>query len=127
MQLASLAEADIGHLDKKRTHLNAKSHLGIEVVPIKEVIALIAYHKYVTLHHAGGALLLDESLVALETEFADRMIRIHRNALIARDRIERLERNTLSQCSVYVRRLPVSPLMVSRRHAPSLRKLIRTT
>ena len=46
-------------------------------------IYLQAEHKYVTVRHARGTILVDESLKSLEEEYSDLFIRIHRNALVA--------------------------------------------
>lgn len=67
------------------------------------MIFFIADHKYVTLRHAQGEVLLDEPLKALEDEFGERFVRIHRNALVARERIERLQRTPLGHFQLYLK------------------------
>ena len=48
----------------------------------------------------AGELLLEESLKSLEQDFGPRLLRIHRNALVARDRIRGLDRSTGGKAQV---------------------------
>ena len=80
--------------------------------------------KYVTLRHREGEVLLDEPLKALEDEFGEHFVRIHRNALVARSRIERLQRSAMRHFHLHLKGLPDETLTVSRRHVPGLRKLM---
>lgn len=107
-----------------RSHISARTRKGIELIPLEQVIFFIADHKYVTLRHPQGEVLLDEPLKALEDEFGDRFVRIHRNALVARERIERLQRTALGHFQLYLRGLNGEPLTVSRRHVAGVRKLM---
>ena len=93
-------------------------------MPLEQVLYFIADHKYVTLRHSGGEVLLDEPLKALEEEFGDRFVRIHRNALVARERIERLQRTPLGHFQLYLKGLDDQALTVSRRHVAGVRKLM---
>ncbi|MDQ7987790.1 LytTR family DNA-binding domain-containing protein [Pseudomonas sp. G34] len=124
VQLAALtrpaAESGVG----PRSHISARTRKGIELIPLDDVIYFIADHKYVTLRHDGGEVLLDEPLKALEDEFGDRFVRIHRNALVARERIERLQRTPLGHFQLYLRGLNGDALVVSRRHVAGVRKLM---
>ncbi|MCY1343382.1 LytTr DNA-binding domain protein [compost metagenome] len=88
------------------------------------MIFFIADHKYVTLRHEHGEVLLDEPLKALEDEFGDRFVRIHRNALVARERIERLQRTPLGHFQLYLKGMNGEALTVSRRHVAGVRKLM---
>ncbi|SFP37807.1 LytR/AlgR family response regulator transcription factor [Pseudomonas borbori] len=124
VQLAALtrpaAESGVG----PRSHISARTRKGIELIPLDQVIFFIADHKYVTLRHAGGEVLLDEPLKALEDEFGDRFVRIHRNALVARERIERLQRTPLGHFQLFLKGLNGDALIVSRRHVAGVRKLM---
>ena len=125
VQLAALtrpaAEAGTG----PRSHISARTRKGIELIPLDQVIYFIADHKYVTLRHEGGEVLLDEPLKALEDEFGDRFVRIHRNALVARERIERLQRTPLGHFQLYLKGLNGDALIVSRRHVAGVRKMMQ--
>ncbi|MBT9531000.1 MAG: LytTR family transcriptional regulator DNA-binding domain-containing protein, partial [Pseudomonas sp.] len=114
----------LDHAGGPRSHISARTRKGIELIPLEHVIFFIADHKYVTLRHEGGEVLLDEPLKALEDEFGERFVRIHRNALVARERIERLQRTPLGHFQLYLKGLHGDPLIVSRRHVAGVRKLM---
>ncbi|MCR5868266.1 MAG: LytR/AlgR family response regulator transcription factor [Aquincola tertiaricarbonis] len=61
-------------------------------VPLAEVLYLKAELKYVTLRTAQRSYVLDESLTELAPRLGERFLRIHRNALVARDAVRALER-----------------------------------
>ncbi len=65
-------------------------------VPIGEVLYLKAELKYVTLRTATHSYLLDDSLVDLETRLGEHVLRVHRNALVARVAVRALERRKLA-------------------------------
>src|SRR5690606_3550521 len=90
-----------------------------------------ADQKYVTVHYCSGQDLIDESLKALEDEFADRFVRIHRKALVALDKIESLRKTADGRMEVVLRgRATAAPkdssgdgqLVVSRRHLADVRR-----
>lgn len=125
VQLAALTRpAATGNGAGPRSHISARTRKGIELIPLEQVIFFIADHKYVTLRHEGGEVLLDEPLKALEDEFGERFVRIHRNALVARERIERLQRTPLGHFQLYLKGLGGDALTVSRRHVAGVRKLM---
>jgi two-component system response regulator AlgR len=64
----------------------------IVLVPIEEVLYLRAEMKYVTVRTLQHEYLIEESLIALEMEFAARFVRIHRNCLVAKIEIEGFEK-----------------------------------
>jgi len=59
---------------------------------VGEVLFLKAELKYVTLRTKAGDHLIEEPLVSIEREFADRFVRVHRNCLVARAAIRGFER-----------------------------------
>lgn len=127
VQLAALTRpAAAGNGAGPRSHISARTRKGIELIPLEQVIFFIADHKYVTLRHEGGEVLLDEPLKALEDEFGERFVRIHRNALVARERIERLQRTPLGHFQLYLKGLGGDALTVSRRHVAGVRKLMHS-
>jgi two-component system response regulator AlgR len=65
-------------------------------VPLSDVLYLKAELKYVTLRTAARSYVLDDSLTDLEQRLGDRMLRIHRNALVARAAVRALERRKLA-------------------------------
>ncbi len=106
-----------------RSHITARTHRGIELIPIDEVRYFLADHKYVTVRHEHGEVLIDETLKELEEEFGDRFIRIHRNALLSLNFLEGLEVISTGQYRVRIRGLD-ERLVVSRRHLPELRETL---
>ena len=107
-----------------RTHLSAIVHGNIQLVPVEEVRSLKAEHKYVIAAWPGGELLIDESLKSLETEFPMQFLRIHRNALIAKNHIEALEKDDNGGYYVRLRGIQ-NMLAVSRRHIREIKKAVK--
>jgi len=108
-----------------RQHIAARTHRGMELIPIENIYYFLADQKYVTVRHSGGQVLIDETLKELETEFGDRFIRIHRNALLAIPYLEGLEMVSTGQYQVRFRGIE-ERLAVSRRHLPQLRDKMHT-
>ena len=52
-----------------RTHLSAKTGVGLKLLPVGDILYFRAEQKYVVAVHAEGELLLDDTLKALEDEF----------------------------------------------------------
>ena len=75
-----------------RSHLTVSERGRMILVPIEDVVYLRAELKYVTIKTRTREYLTEESLTALETEFGDRFVRIHRNALVARSAIMGFQR-----------------------------------
>jgi two-component system response regulator AlgR len=76
-----------------REYLSVVERNRILLVPVRDIVFLRADQKYVTLRTAEREHLIEEPLVALEREFAERLVRIHRNCLVARAAIRGFERN----------------------------------
>jgi len=75
-----------------REYLSVVERNRIVLVPVREIVFLRAELKYVTLRTRGAEHLIEEPLVALETEFAERFVRVHRNCLVARAAVRGFER-----------------------------------
>ena len=109
----------------QRTHICARLRGNLKLVPVSDVAYFLAEDKYVAVRHAGGEVLVEESLKALEDEFGDRFVRIHRNCLVATDRLSGLRRTPDGRMFADVRDVP-EPLEVSRRNLPALRRLVKS-
>ena len=108
----------------RRTHLCARMRGNLVMVPVTEISYLVADDKYVRVRHARGEVLVEESLKALEAEFDERFVRIHRNCLVAKNRIAGLSRTSEEQ--VFIRLIDSDEqLEVSRRNLPLLRKFVK--
>lgn len=122
-QLGTLAQA-LGP-QRQRQHICARVRGNLVLVPVGEVIYLMAEDKYVVVHHAKGQVLIEDALKTLEDEFGDRFVRIHRNCLVARERISGLVRGADGR--IFAQLVGSDDLLeVSRRNLPSLRKLARS-
>jgi two-component system, LytTR family, response regulator AlgR len=76
----------------RRRHLAVHERGRVILVPLEQVLYLKAELKYITVRTREREFLIEESLAALEEEFSDRFVRIHRNALVARPSIAGFER-----------------------------------
>lgn len=103
-----------------RQQLSVRGPQGLSLLPVASVRYFIADQKYVTAVHPGGSVLLDESLKELETEFAGQLMRVHRNALVARRHLCGLQRSGPGSYRVLLQDIERGPL-VSRRHLAAVR------
>ena len=111
-------------LPKQRKFISARVRGNIELVAIDDIYYFHAEHKYVDVRYTSGELLIEESLKSLEQEFADRFIRIHRNALVATQYLSGFSKNKQGHWHVSFRDIDKT-LEVSRRHTALVRKLIK--
>jgi two-component system response regulator AlgR len=121
-RLVRLAEQS--QLGRRRAHVCARLGEQLKLVPVGDVLYFSAGQKYVTMRHRGGSDLIDESLRALEEEFAPDFIRIHRNSLVARQSVSAVERTAEGQLLVRLKDCEET-LQVSRRHAAEALRQIR--
>lgn len=108
-----------------RTHIHAHVRGDLVLVPVDQVSHLQAEDRYVRVHHKQGQVLIEESLRALEAEFPQRFVRIHRNCLVGRGHVHALERQPDGSLRLRLVDLQTT-LEVSRRNAPALRRLLRS-
>lgn len=104
-----------------RHNIVARTHRGVELIPIEDIYYFFADQKYVTVRHKHGQVLIDETLKELENEFTADFIRIHRNALIALKYLEGLEMLANGQYQVRCREID-EKLLISRRHLPHIKE-----
>ena len=72
----------------RRNHVCTRSQGELKLIPVSDVHYFLADQKYVSVFHANGQDLLDDSLKALEEEFGNGFVRIHRGALVSLSAIE---------------------------------------
>jgi two-component system, LytTR family, response regulator AlgR len=106
-----------------RSHISAKSRRGMELIALADVRYFIADQKYVTVYHRHGEVLIDDTLKELEDEFGARLLRVHRNALVACEHIVGLERVALGQYRIKLADIDHGP-QVSRRHLSDVRRAL---
>jgi len=106
-----------------RRQIAARVRDRIKLIPVGEIRYFLADQKYVTVKHAQGEDLIEESLKTLEDEFGEAFVRVHRNALVAVSAVDAVQRGEDGQLSVIIKhggdRLPVSRRLA----ADALRKL----
>ena len=103
-----------------------RSTLGgkVSLLPLADVIYLSAEDKYTTVVHKKGSLVINQTLVEMENEYANYLVRIHRGTLVAKNCIRGLEKGTDGRHFLILEDCDASP-QVSRRNLPAIRKLIR--
>ncbi len=108
-----------------REHIAARTHRGVELIKIKDIYYFTADQKYVKVRHKDGIVLIDETLKELETEFDERLFRVHRNAIINLDFLDFLETIDTGRYQIRFKGTDET-LSVSRRHLPALREKIQS-
>ena len=84
-----------------RTHLSCHERGRLLLVPVSEVLYFKADLKYVTARTVEREYLLDEALTHLETEFAERFIRLHRAVLVAKPALAGFEKGLAEDADAY--------------------------
>lgn len=119
---------ETSNLKSRRGHVCTREHGRLKLIPIADIRYFNADQKYVTVHHSGGESLIDDALKGLEEEFADHFVRIHRNALVALDQIDHLQKTDDGKTVVVLRSgdtTGVDALTVSRRHLADVRRRLK--
>ena len=113
----------------RRQHVCARVGDELRLIPIDEISHFNADQKYVCVHHRKGEDLIDDSLKSLEKEFADDFVRIHRGALVAVDKVDRLEKSADGRTRVILRQTTDNEddgeLTISRRHLADVRRRLK--
>jgi two-component system response regulator AlgR len=117
-------EANLPLSDIAREYICAQRAGEIRLIPVAEILYFQADQKYTTVKTATSEDLIEDSLKSLEREFGERFVRIHRNALVATNRIDRLEKSSWGGGKLRLRELD-EPLEVSRRCLPTIRALLK--
>ncbi|MGD9842700.1 MAG: LytR/AlgR family response regulator transcription factor [Steroidobacteraceae bacterium] len=107
-----------------RAHICAKLGEQLRLIPVNDIRYFVAEQKYITVHHAKGTDLIDESLKDLSAEFAEGFIRIHRNTLVAERVIAGVVRDEEGQYKVQLRDT-TEMLPISRRHNTAVLRRLR--
>lgn len=128
---ARLTDALLSDLNLKSPGLQQRKHIAARVrdelrlIPLGDISYFRAEQKYVSVHHAGGEDLIEDSLKQLEQEFPERFVRIHRSVLVAVDSVEAIEKDSAG--GYHVRLRDDGPtLAVSRRQVTELKKRLGT-
>ena len=108
----------------RRTHISARTHRGLELISMQQVKFFQADQKYVTVRYEEGEVIVDETLRDLENEFEDLLIRVHRNALVAKAQIDGLVKDSQGQPCLRMKGI-TDTVDISRRHLPAVRKVVK--
>ena len=113
--------------DGPRRFLSSHERGRLLLIPVDDILCLRADLKYVSAMTAEREYLLDESLVKLEQEFAQRFIRLHRSVLAAREALVGFERTQDEEGEHWVALLRglAEKLPVSRRQWPLVKQYAR--
>jgi len=122
VQAAALQAADADGGARKR--ICARVRGSLQLIPVEEIRYFLADQKYVTIGTADSRVLIEESIKSLEEEFAERFVRIHRNALVAPVYLTGLERDAGGQFRARLRDVGET-LEISRRHLAEVRRLVK--
>lgn len=118
-------------LQETRQHLSIHERGRVLLIAVDEVLYFRAELKYVTVRTQSKSYLLEMSLNQLEQNYADRFVRVHRNALVAKHAIIGYEKQRIQQNAeteepgelswvVLIKGIPET-LVVSRRHQHMIR------
>lgn len=119
-QLAALADNG----NQCRSHISTRTRRGIELIPVDEVRYFQADQKYVTVRHADGEIIIDDTLRDLEDEFGDQFVRVHRNALVGVRHVVGLDRSSDGHHQIRLKDVEEN-LDISRRHVAGVRKVVK--
>lgn len=114
-------------IESRRNHVCARSHGQLKLIPVTDVNYFRADQKYVCVNHTEGQDLIDDSLKALEKEFASDFVRIHRAVVVAVDKIDRLEKTADGKHHIVLRNQSQNDdeLTISRRHLADVRRRLK--
>jgi two-component system response regulator AlgR len=112
--------------DLRRQNLSSTNRGKIELIPVEEISYMKAEQKYISIGWKGRELLTDEALKSLETEFGDRFLRVHRNALVSKKHIKSLQKTDQDKYEIFVRDFDEG-ILVSRRHLQGVRKFLKSS
>ena len=115
-------QADGG--DGARSYVSATLNGSIKLVPVDDIRYFRAEHKYVTVRHSGGELVIDDSLASIEQEFASRFMRVHRSTLVAAAHVRSLDKDTDGRLRVRLDGID-ERIEVSRRLAGAVRRALK--
>lgn len=111
---------------EQRKHVCARAQGELKLIPVADVFCFVADQKYVSVIHAGGQDLIDDSLKSLEDEFSDQFVRIHRGALVSLVAVDALKKTEDGRTRVMLRGLDnVDDLIVSRRHVANVKRRLK--
>jgi two-component system response regulator AlgR len=124
---AQLQNLHLANNDPRKQYLSVHIHSGIRQIDLEEIYFFLAEQKYVTVKYRDGDLLaevlIDESLKSIEERFEKQFIRIHRNALVSKQKIKAIRKDQQGRFLVELKGID-EKIEVSRRHVTDIRKFL---
>lgn len=109
--------------EKQEKYLSVRIHSGLRKIELKDIFYFQAEQKYVSVKYREGEVLIEESLKSLEARFSDTFIRIHRNALIAKQQLKAIRKDQQGRYLTELKDID-EKIEVSRRHVAMVRKFL---
>lgn len=127
-QARDVVAAD-GQSSGKRDKFCVSKRGELVMIPLDQIYYFMADQKYVTLYYRKNGQwqeeIIDDTLKELEDEFSSDFLRIHRNALVAKQYVEKLTRDENGHYHLQVTDL-TDPLDVSRRKVKDVKAILKT-
>lgn len=121
---AQISELQSTEESSARQKICVKTRGSLELISVDEILYFKADQKYVTLRTADHEYLIEESLKSLEGEFPHAFIRVHRNALVAENKVHGITKNKAEHPCISFDEVD-DLLEISRRHLPEIRKKLK--
>ena len=99
-------------------------HSGVRKIDLSDIFYFQAEHKYVTVKYRDGEVLMEESLKSLEARFSETFIRIHRNALVAKQQLKAIRKDQQGRYLIELKDID-DKIEVSRRHVAAVRNFLK--
>ena len=127
-QMSSLLQDELTVGSQKRDRFCLSKRGELSMIPLVDIRYFMADQKYVSLfvykNNVWQEDIIDDTLKELENEFPDSFLRIHRNALVSKEYIEKLSRDDQGHYHVHLKDLS-EPLSVSRRQVKEVKALLK--
>ena len=111
--------------DIENNYICYRLHSSLNLIALNRVTYIQSRNKCTIVHHLSGRAITEQSLKAFEEQFGERLMRIHRNALVNKAYLSGLER---CKDGTYLATLRngEEKLEVSRRSLPRVREYLNT-
>ncbi|MGX5172525.1 LytR/AlgR family response regulator transcription factor [Aliikangiella sp. IMCC44653] len=106
-----------------RSNIMAKISGNIKLIPVEDIYYFQADQKYVTVKHTGGETIIEDTLKDLQNEFEQLFVRVHRNALVAKQFINGIQKDSQGHTFVVIQGSE-HKVEISRRHLSEVKKLL---
>ena len=123
-----ITEVQVNDSPRARDRFCLNKRGQLTMIPLSDIRYFMADQKYVSLFIFNDATwseeIIDDTLKELEVEFSARFLRVHRNALVSKEYVEKLTRDEEGHYHVHIKDLS-EPLSVSRRQVKEVKTLLK--